>query len=388
MHGEHNRATRELLEAARAELRDVGQAAFTMDAVARRAYYSPGAIYRRWPDRVSLLGDVGREVLADLEGALAGVGDAEASISFALDDGRDLLGLASEILIAGHTSTEIRDVSLAMWSALRTAMGRHLPPGMAWYLSIVGLGDAMLASIDIAAPLPAGPRIRWMLDACDVEAMGLHVPRPGALTQADVPAVPQPARSDPTTLALIQAAQSLLAEQGAESLSTRRVSAQAGVTTGAIYRRYDGMGALLADVLLVALAPDRYEWTWELVAALASDDPYWAAADVMTAQLLAASRNEAEQRVLLQIGVAARTDTALRAQIQERVRVASEARCAMFDHLGKAGVIRADIDPAVLAWGFQSEPVGLRAIIPLGIPVDEEAATLSMRAVLTAAAAR
>lgn len=388
MHGEHNRATRELLEAARAELRDVGQAAFTMDAVARRAYYSPGAIYQRWPDRVSLLGDVGREVLADLEGALAGVGDAEASISFALDDGRDLLGLVSEILIAGHTSTDIRDVSLAMWSALRTAMGRHLPPGMAWYLSIVGLGDAMLASIDIAAPLPVGPRIRWMLDACDVEAMGLHVPRPGALTQADVPAVPQPARSDPTTLALIQAAQSLLAEQGAESLSTRRVSAQAGVTTGAIYRRYDGKGALLADVLLVALAPDRYEWTWELVAALASDDPYWAAADVMTAQLLAASRNEAEQRVLLQIGVAARTDTALRAQIQERVRVASEARCAMFDHLGKAGVIRADIDPAVLAWGFQSEPVGLRAIIPLGIPVDEEAATLSMRAALTAAAAR
>ncbi|MGA0944546.1 MAG: TetR/AcrR family transcriptional regulator [Candidatus Nanopelagicales bacterium] len=388
MHGEHNRATRELLEAARAELRDVGQAAFTMDAVARRAYYSPGAIYQRWPDRVSLLGDVGREVLADLEGALAGVGDAEASISFALDDGRDLLGLVSEILIAGHTSTDIRDVSLAMWSALRTAMGRHLPPGMAWYLSIVGLGDAMLASIDIAAPLPVGPRIRWMLDACDVEAMGLHVPRPGALTQADIPAVPQPARSDPTTLALIQAAQSLLAEQGAESLSTRRVSAQAGVTTGAIYRRYDGKGALLADVLLVALAPDRYEWTWELVAALASDDPYWAAADVMTAQLLAASRNEVEQRVLLQIGVAARTDTALRAQIQERVRVASEARCAMFDHLGKAGVIRADIDPAVLAWGFQSEPVGLRAIIPLGIPVDEEAATLSMRAVLTAAAAR
>lgn len=170
MHGEHNRATRELLEAARAELRDVGQAAFTMDAVARRAYYSPGAIYQRWPDRVSLLGDVGREVLADLEGALAGVGDAEASISFALDDGRDLLGLVSEILIAGHTSTDIRDVSLAMWSALRTAMGRHLPPGMAWYLSIVGLGDAMLASIDIAAPLPVGPRIRWLLDACDVEA--------------------------------------------------------------------------------------------------------------------------------------------------------------------------------------------------------------------------
>ena len=388
MQGEHDPTTRELMAAARAELLAVGQAAFTMDAVAKRAYYSPGAIYQRWPDRVSLLCDVGREIQTELGDALTRLDDAEGAITFALVDGRSLLQGASEVLIAGHTGTDIRGVALDIWSTLRDGFERLLPPGMAWYISLVGLGDAMLASIGIPAPRPVDPRIRWLVDACDVEVMGLHVPRTGAHADTDIPSVPRPARSDPTTLALIQAAQSLLAEQGAESLSTRRVSAQAGVTTGAIYRRYDGKGALLADVLLVALAPDRYEWTWDLVKALASDDPYWAAADVMTGQLITASRNEAEQRVLLQIGVAARTDAALRAQVQERVRVASDARCAMFDHLVQAGVMRADVAPAILAWGFQSEPVGLRAIVPLGIPVDEEAATSSMRAVLTAAAAR
>jgi len=188
-------------------------------------------------------------------------------------------------------------------------------------------------------------------------------------------------------VALIEAAQKLLAEHGVQGISTRRVSAAAGVTTGAIYRRYDGKAALLADVLLAALAPDRYAWTWELVAALASDDPYWGAADVMTEQLLAAARDTASQRVLLHIGVAARNDPALRTQVQERVLIAHRARRDMFARLIAAGVMRDDVDPAVLAWGFQSEPVGVRALLPLGIPLDTGAIASSMRAILTAAAA-
>ncbi len=388
MQGEHDSTTRGLLDAARAELRDVGQAGLTMDGVARRAYYSTGAVYQRWPDRAALLAHVGAEIRDELEQTLLSLSDERAAISFAVEDGQELLQLASEVIIAGHTLPQVREVSLAMWTTLREGLERVLPPGMAWYLAVVGLGDAMLASIDIPAPGPTDERIRWLLDACDVEKGGLHVPRVGTVTVADVPAVPQPARSDPTTRLLIQAAQNLLADQGVESLSTRRISAEAGVTTGAIYRRYDGKGALLADVLLVALAPDRYEWTWELVAALASDDPYWAAADVMTDKLIKASQEEAEQRVLLQIGVAARTDASLRAQIAERVRVASEARNDMFVHLARAALMRTDVNPAILAWGFQSEPVGLRALLPLGLPIDQQAARTSMRAVLTAGAAR
>ena len=389
MQGEHDPTTRDLIAGARAELAAVGQAAFTMDGVARRSFYSSGALYERWPDRADLLADVGREVRDELARALADVPDAPAAFAWALDDARDLLALAGEILIAGHTNSVVRDVAVETWTTLREGLERTLPAGMAWYTAAVAIGGALLDVIGLPGPIPPTGRVTWLTEACTIEIAQRHVTLPGGASPGvDVPEVPLPVRSDPTALALIQAAQTLLAEHGAEGISTRRVSAAAGVTTGAIYRRYDGKAALLSDVLLAELAPDRYAWTWELVRALATDDPYWGAADAMTRQLMAAAEDEASQRVLLQIGVAARNDPALRKQVQDRVLVAHQARTDMFARLTEAGVMRDDVDPSVLAWGFQTEPVGVRVILPLGVALDEAAVTTSMRAILTAAAAR
>lgn len=389
MQGEHGQTTRDLIVGARDELAAVGQAAFTMDGVVRRSFYSSGALYERWPDRADLLADVGREVRDELARALAGLPDAPAAFAWALDDARDVLTLAGEILIAGHTSPSVRAIAIETWTTLREGLERVLPPGMAWYTAAVAIGGALLDVIGLPGPRPPTGRITWLTEACTIEIEQLHVPLPGGASPGvDVPEVPPPVRSDPTAQALIQAAQTLLAEHGADAVSTRRVSAAAGVTTGAIYRRYDGKAALLSDVLLAELAPDRYAWTWELVRALATDDPYWGAADAMTQQLFAAASDEMSQRVLLQIGVAARNDEALRRQVQERILVAHRARTDMFARLAEAGVMRDDVDPAVLAWGFQTEPVGVRAILPVGIALDEAAVTASMRAILTAAAAR
>ena len=389
MQGEHHQTTRDLIAGARTELAAVGQAAFTMDGVVRRSFYSSGALYERWPDRADLLADVGREVRDELGRALAGLPDAPAAFAWALDDARDVLTLAGEILIAGHTSPSVRAIAIETWTTLREGLERVLPPGMAWYTAAVAIGGALLDVIGLPGPRPPTGRITWLTEACTIEIEQRHVPLPGGASPGvDVPEVPLPVRSDATAQALIQAAQALLAEHGAEGISTRRVSAAAGVTTGAIYRRYDGKAALLSDVLLAELAPDRYAWTWELVRALATDDPYWGAADAMTRQLFAATADETSQRVLLQIGVAARNDDALRSQVQQRVLVAHQARTDMFARLAEAGVMRDDVDPSVLAWGFQTEPVGVRAILPLGIPLDEVAVTTSMRAILTAAAAR
>ena len=389
MQGEHDPTTRDLIAGARDELAAVGQAGFTMDGVARRSFYSPGALYERWPDRADLLADVGREVRDELARALADIPDAPAAFAWALDDARDLLALAGEILIAGHASPAIREVAIDTWATLREGLERILPPGMAWYTAAVAIGGALLDVIGLPGPTPPTGRIAWLTEACAIEIEQRHVPLPGgAQSGADVPEVPLPVRSDPTAQALIQAAQALLAEHGAEGISTRRVSAAAGVTTGAIYRRYDGKAALLSDVLLAELAPDRYVWTWELVRALATDDPYWGAADAMTRQLFAAAADETSQRVLLQIGVAARNDEALRTQVQERILVAHRARTDMFARLAEAGVMRDDVSPAVLAWGFQTEPVGVRVLLPLGIALNEAVVTASMRAILTASAAR
>lgn len=389
MHGERDKTTRDLLTGAFDELAAVGQAAFTMDAVVRRSFYSPGALYERWPDRADLLADLGLVIREQLDDSLRGPIDARAAISWALDGGRESIELAGEILIAGHSLPTVNPVALETWSTLRMGLERVLPPGMAWYVATVALGGALLDALGLPGPTPPTGRVDWLLEACDIEIDNRHVPPRGSVHgEVDFPEVPAPTRTDPTALALIQAAQSLLAEHGAEGLSTRRVSAEAGVTTGAIYRRYDGKAALLSDVLLAELAPDRYAWTWDVVEALATDDPYWNAADAMTSQLIKVARDDASQRVLLQIGVAARNDEALRAQVQERVLVAHRARTEMFERLAEAGVMRDDVDPAVLAWGFQTLPVGIRALTPLGIPVDEAAATTSMRAILTAAASR
>ena len=388
MQGEHDPTTRDLVKGARDELLSVGQAAFTMDAVARRSFYSAGALYERWPDRADLLADVARTVQVDLERELDGLSDAATAITWALEEGGQLLALVGEVLLAGHSMAPVRPLAIDMWHTLRDGLAQHLPEGMSWYVAVVAIGGALLGEIGLPGPTPPTGRTTWLVDACDVETEQRHVPRSGSEAAGGaVPAVPPPARSDPTAVALIEAAQKLLAEHGVQGISTRRVSAAAGVTTGAIYRRYDGKAALLADVLLAALAPDRYAWTWELVAALASDDPYWGAADVMTEQLLAAARDTASQRVLLHIGVAARNDPALRTQVQERVLIAHRARRDMFARLIAAGVMRDDVDPAVLDWGFQSEPVGVRALLPLGIPLDTGAIASSMRAILTAAAA-
>jgi AcrR family transcriptional regulator len=390
VHGEHDQTKRDLIRAARDEFAAVGQAAFTMDGVAKRAFYSPGSLYGRWSDRIELLADLGCEVIRpDLVRDLDHIQDRDEAIAWVLDEGRPAMVLAGELLIAGHTNSALHDVAVDIWGALRGGLQRLLPPGMAWYVATIAIGGAMLDVIDLPGPTPPTGRVTWLSEACNIEEEARHTPRRASeAPEVDVPVVPPPIRSDPTAQALIQAAKSLLAEHGSEGISTRRVSAAAGVTTGAIYRRYDGRAALLSDVLLAELAPDRYEWTWELVRALASDDPYWSAADVMTRRLIATMQDEASQRVLLHIGVAARNDDALRAQVRERVLVAHRARTDMFMHLRNAGVTRDDVDPAVFAWGFQTLTVGLRVTQPLGIPIDVDAATIAMRAVMTGAAAR
>ena len=388
MHGEHDETTRELIRGAVAELAAVGQAEFTMDGVVRRSYYSPGALYERWSDRGDLISAAGTlAIIPDVVEGLARVIDAGSALEWVLDDGRDRIALVGEVMLAGSTTDAVRPVSLQAWQALHEGLGRHLPPGMAWFMAVYSLGNALLDVIGLHGPMPARGRIPWLREACDVELEERRVMSQGrAADDIDVPQVPLPARSDATAQALIQAAQTLLHERGAEALSTRRVSAAAGVTTGALYRRYRGKADLLADVLHVELAPDRYEWTWDLVGALAEQNPYWASADVMTGQFLAAAQDTVSQRVLLQIGVAARNDPVLRGQVQQRVAQAHRARRELFATFIKEGVMRSDVDPAVFAWGFQTLPVGARVLLALDIPLDGPAVATAMRAILTAAA--
>lgn len=381
--------TRSLLDAARDELLAAGQGGFAMDGAARRAFYSIGAVYSRWADRGNLFADVGSDlIIPALTDGLDGTRSSRDAISWVLDDAHDHVLLAGELVLAGHSMAEVRPVSLQAWQTLRDGLAVHLSGGMAWYVATYALGNALLRAIGTRGPTPDTGRVTWFLDASDAASRTHPSAAVGAsLEKFDIPVVPAPDRTDDVAIALIGAARLLLEEQGAAGTSTRGIAATAGVTTGALYRRYPGKSGLLADVLLTQLAPDRYTWTWDLVRALASADPFMMAADVLAQRLITMAEDAPAQKVLLQVGIAARSDPALRDQIDERIRIAHSARVDMARQFVEAGVLRRDVAPEVFAWGFQAIPVGVRATLPLGIPLDPDVVSPSMAALLAAAAA-
>lgn len=389
--GRDRDATSETIrDAAVVELLAVGQAEFTMEGVAKGAFYSIGAVYSRWPDREALIADVGRErIVPDVVTSLRAATDASSAIDWVLGDGRLRVLLLGEVMLAGHTMPEVRATAQEAWTSFVDALAQHMPPSMAWYVATYALGEALLEVIGVRGPDPARGRVTWLADACTAVPERGSDPREVAPALVlDVPVVPSPTRTDDVALALIDAARTLLQEQGVSGTSTRDIAAGAGVTTGALYRRYEGKSQLLADVLLTQLEPDRYSWTWELVRALAGDDPYRAAATVIADRMLTVAQDEAAQRVLLQVGIAARSDAGLQRQIGERVSAAHAARVDMAQHFIDAGLIRDDVSAESLAWGFQTIPVGMRATLPLGIALDDATVSASMEALLRAAAAR
>ena len=386
---ERDATTRTLLDAAREELLAVGQAEFAMEGVARRGFYSIGTVYNRWPDREALLSDLGSEVIAPgIARALDTAGSPAQAIAWVLDQGRDDVLLAGELLLAGHTMPSVRPASLSSWDVLLAGLAVHLPESMAWYVATYAVGNALLHAIGVDEPDPATGRVAWFVDASEsvVGPSAPPVPIP-LFDSVEVPVVPGPERTDDVAVALIGAARILLEAHGAAGTSTRGIASSAGVTTGALYRRYQGKSRLLADVLLTQLQPDRYTWTWDLVRALASDSPFADAAAVLANRLIAMAEDAPAQKVLLQVGIAARSDPALREQVAERIRIAHLARVDMVRHFAETGVLREDVTPAVFAWGFQTIPVGMRAMLPLGVPLDSEAVSASMAALLRAAAA-
>ena len=382
--------TESILDAAVAELLAVGQADFSMESVAKRAFYSIGTVYNRWSDRDALLADVALErVLPTLVHGIDAGESREHVIDWLLGDGQPQALLAGEILLAGRTSPTVRPASRAVWEGTVSGLGQSLPMSMAWYVATYAVGTALLEVIGAAGPHPARGRVAWFVDAC-VSAAPVAGGRQlrSTFESIEIPVVPDPSRSDAVARALVGAARELLAERGAASTSTRDIAAGAGVTTGALYRRYDGKSGLLADVLLTQLQPDRYAWTWELVTALATEDPLSDAAGVLGRRMLEVASDEQAQAVLLQLGIAARNDPVLQSQVAERIAAAHAARVDMAMHFAQTGLLRADVAPEVLVWGFQAIPVGVRATQAAGIGLDGNVVSASMEALLRSAAAR
>lgn len=387
--GSPDALTRAILESAARELADVGQAEFALERVAKGAYCSIGSVYERWDDRSGLLTDLATDIVAiEMGAALGSAADAETALRWVLGEGRPNVLMTGELLLAAQTASELLEPALALWHELVAGLSRQVPDPLAWYVATYAIGSALLSALHIDGPDDLDGRVEWLLAASALPtSAGPPARSPASTERVEIPVIPGPSRTDDVSLALVSAARTLLSERGAEGTTTRDIAAGAGVTTGAMYRRYPGKSGLLADVLVTQLEPDRYTWTWSLVQALAGDDPLGGSAAVLGQKLIDSARDLEAQRVLLQVGIAARNDPALSALVAERIHVAHEARVDMVRQFAQVGVLRDDISPEVMAWGFQVIPVGIRATLPLGIHLDLDTVSAAMQSLLRASAA-
>lgn len=135
---------------------------------------------------------------------------------------------------------------------------------------------------------------------------------------------------------LLQAAIEVFTERGIEKAGVAAIARRAGVTTGAIYSRWEGKQELLLDALDVVLV--------QYIADLLVAGPDASAADVLEslgADLL--SRDKASEALLLEAVVMARRDPVFREVFLTRI-VHEEGQLGLLIDNGKAS---GTVDPAL-----------------------------------------
>ncbi len=163
---------------------------------------------------------------------------------------------------------------------------------------------------------------------------------------------------------LISATARVLASQ--RDATVRSIAESAGVTTGAIYRRYESKDQLVADTIRAHLTADRTTWAIPFVARLAgtqAGDP----AEILAEQLALAGDGAAERtRLSVEFLVASRVSPDARQVLVERINEAQQARQALFRAMQQNGIFSRDDTPMSLSWALQVTPTGARLLSLVG----------------------
>ena len=142
--------------------------------------------------------------------------------------------------------------------------------------------------------------------------------------------------SDDITDRLLTAAIEVFTERGIEKAGVALIARRAGLTTGAIYSRWEGKQDLLLDALDVVLM--------QQIAQLLAVGPDASAADVLGslgADLM--NREAAGDALMLEALVMARRDPAFRTTLRDRMADEESHLAALIDNGKDAGII----DPAL-----------------------------------------
>lgn len=360
-----------------AEFCEVGSRALNLQQVAQRSYVSVGAVYERWPNREACITDL---VTAELPSAMtaAAVPFADATLRLSdavrksLTDEKSLayMRFAAECVFAARDDAALRPIVIESIRRFSQAVLARTDPvfgvgDFGWWIGATYIGYGLLKTS--GCPIPAA-----LVDVIDMVVTQIGHLSPEQVRSietmiSDVVFAPHRDRDrDPSAKAIVQVAREMIEERGLDEANLRAIAQGAGLTTGAIYRRFSGRSDVLVKAFLASLPAERYAWTTPLLAILKNDD-FDGTAEYLASLCERVWTDQVNANTLLEFSVAAHTDAKVLAAIFTEMQSVTASRTELFTALADADVFRSDVPPEGTAWLFQIPPVGMRLLGAIGM---------------------
>ena len=379
-------------DAAVRELVERGHSLFTMESVAKRSYSSVGSVYARFPNRAALLAEVlSEKVLPSLrELGDHGPRGTEALLRQIFGDptlGAHLHSLVEIALASRVHETLTEGVCEALNHLYRSfhlnGGDSILMEGLRHDLTSVVLGHFVLVGAGCSVPplsADLASVVELMLSGREMsnEVPTQSLPARVTISPPSATATPR----DEISNALIDATGRALVESGFEGTHLRDIAKDAGVSTGAVYRRYKSKSELLNDGLVREINDDKNGWTGQFIEALIEEPSGLRAAEMMAKRIKSAVEDPVRLIAGIEILQAARADDLVRQTIATQVHAAATDRGRMLDELVGAGVVKDKVSSSLFGWLPQLRPAGERLLVMMGFKTDDHVLVHTLRAYL------
>ena len=179
---------------------------------------------------------------------------------------------------------------------------------------------------------------------------------------------------------IIQAAISIMAEQGLPGTTTKRIAEKVGVSEPALYKYFPGK----KELLLEALGEVGNRFINTLTGAVSEKDDVSDRIYNMSAAFYEFVMDHPEESMLLFETITGARDPEIRAALSDKLLELTGTLSGMFEAGKSQGTVRQDLDTTVAAWQILSLGITLvfAALMGLGDVLTREKALLAVEEVL------